>query len=358
MNIKIMKKNFILGVLIAGALLVMIVSIYVPFFVKNDEVVKKITKNDQVLGECINEDANVSYKFEKKERPLANVVVHVADKNTAEEKQSFKIDDIFENYHPVELHKCRVYVIRMFNYNPKRSQQDPGFMVELWEYQYNGSGSSTLLLAEEDKNGIYKGNYSYDFRIDPSEKYLALIRGYGGKDDYSLVIKDLKTLNDALVLPFADIVKQNPDVVGDIGFENSGWSSDGRYFWFLMEQTADIVGFVRVDTKDWSYKIFPTPQRTMGGDAFNINTGIVTYGADVAPWSGVVEIDAQLQKEAIQNGQISSFYIYNLFTKQKYLVATTTDPTYYFRPRWISDSELQYELPSGEKNIYKVIQKQ
>jgi hypothetical protein len=94
----------------------------------------------------------------------------------------------------------------------------------------------------------------------------------------------------------------------------------------------------------------------MGGDAFNPNTGMVTYETNVAPWTGDAGIDQQYRDQAIRTGQIASFYIYNLLTNKNYLVATTTDPTYYYQPKWISNSVLGYTLSSDVTSTYTISQ--
>lgn len=339
------SRNIVIPVVLSAFLLAVVVSwsIFEKSILSTAENQTQAVQKKPNSSGCLNEDTDASYKFENNERPLTNIIVNITDKKT-EKIISFRIDNIFSTPISVDTHHCGIYVVKFFNYNTKVSKQKPEFNAEFWKYYYNGEGVKLFSV----------GDFSYEFRIDSPENYISLIKGYAGRDDYSIVIKDLKTLKDAFVLPIADVTKKNPNVVGDIGFYPGGWTSDGKYFWVNMFIGAEVYGFVRINTKDWIYEVFPAPKMTMSGDALNINNGMLTYGGNVAPWSGVEEIDQQIQKEALQAGQISSFYIYNLFTKKQYLVATTTDPTYYFRPQWISDTELQYELPTGEKKIYKI----
>lgn len=280
------------------------------------------------------------------------VTISIKNKETDTEKRNFIITDNSTGLFTLQLSKCNIYVVRRFGFDTKNSKILLGYKEEIWEYDYEGKGEPLLLLSEKPKE--YISYYWATFRVSPLEQHISLVRGHGGRDDYALIVKDLQTLADVFVLPVADIAKRNPDIGGDIDFQNGGWTTDGRYFWFGLGIAADVYGLVRVDSKDWTYEVFPVLERTMWGDAFNMNAGVITYGENVAPWTGVEEMDQQLQKEALEAGQISSFYVYNLFTKQKYLIATTTDPTYFFRPYWLSDTELQYELPTGEKKIYKI----
>lgn len=315
------------------------------FFVYRQQ--QSAIQTDIINNKALNQDVScasygkIKVELNKREKASSNArvtVVNFDNKNNFE----YRVEDVdVGHFHPYEVHRCALYIVKEFNFDYLHGKALAGYKREVWEYQYDGNGKK---LSESDV-----------FSVNSLERYISLIKGYGGSSDYALVIKDLKTLKDTFVLPIANVTKKNPDVAGDIHFENGGWTDDSRYFWADMSIGAETYGFVRIDSKNWTYEVFTAPHLTMGGDALNLNNGMVTFGEDVAPWSGVVEIDAQLQKEALQKGQISSFYIYNLFTKKKYLVATTTDPTYYFRPQWISDTELQYELPSGEKKIYKLI---
>ncbi len=250
------------------------------------------------------------------------------------------------------VYSCGIYTIRFFNYNPKKEgNQDMGYKEELWNYNYSGFGKKVIILAEKPKEFI--SYYSPDFRIDPSEKNLTLIKSYLGKDDYALVIKDINTLNNVLSIKLNDIVKKYPNVVGSIGLLK--WTDDGKYFWFDIFDGAYTKGFIRIDSKDWSYQVFEIPNDMDIGVSgpLNFDTGYtLLYPGFV--WTGVVEMDEQISQQWLKEGKQSEIYLYNLFTKQKELIATTTKPLWNFNGKWLSNTKLQYEMPSGEKKIYIV----
>jgi len=227
---------------------------------------------------------------------------------------------------------------------------EPGYEVQLWRYDYTGDGKELFNLFAISPTGTEEVYYDPGFRIDLNEKYLALQQGQG----VAITIDDPQTAKNFFTLSIPDVLEKNPNISGDIGFTPGGWSTDGRYFWFTFNQGANVVGFVMIDTASWSYQAFPAPQVTMGGDAFNPDTGMTTYSTNVAPWTGDASVDQQYKNQAIQSGQITSFYVYDLLTNQNYLVATTSDPTYYFQPQWISDAVLQYTLPSGATTTYSI----
>ena len=66
--------------------------------------------------------------------------------------------------------------------------------MELWKYNYNGDGKKLILLDEDIIGDLkkYKHYFSTDFRVDPTESYIFLIRSYLGQPDYAFVIKDLE----------------------------------------------------------------------------------------------------------------------------------------------------------------------
>ena len=345
---KINLKKIIIAILFLLAIVLLIV--WIAFFglIKNSLPEEQSEKLSQEY--CLADDEIASY-IEKAEM---SVVIFVKNKETKKEKYSFQINDIdLEHYYPVELHRCGVYAIRKFNYDPKKSKQDAGFKVELWKYQYNKEGDSTVILSEKGEDLIFKGYYSYDFRVDPTEKYVILVRGSLGEDDYALIIKDLKTEEDTFVFSIKEITDKHPDLVGNIRLD--GWSDDGRYFWFDTHVGAMRLGFIRIDTLNWETDIFPVPENVMGGDALNFNTGYITVHP-YNEWYGIYEIE-QIEKEKMRKEGIDSeIYIESLITKERHFVDKTDEPLWFFKPKWISDTELEYYLPSGEKKVYEIIE--
>lgn len=314
---------------------------------------KNVKQN--LRGGCLSENEVADFKVERLgEYPSVDynkgfVEVIVKDKYNNKEIKKIRVDDINLSYHPAEVHKCGIYVIKRFNYNPKIIEQEVGYREELWKYDYRGSGTLLILLAEKPKEFI--SYYSPDFRIFPNEKYVVLEKGYLGKEDYSLVVKDLETKEDILVILANNILEKYPKVIGNFGFYE--WSDDGRYFWGDIFDGAYVNGYFRIDTQNWKVDIFEAPDGAMGGSDLNINTGYITIQPGQV-WTGDYQMDQDLKEQYRKEGKKSLLYIYNLFTKEKILVVETEEPLWWFKSQWISDSELQYEMPNGEKKIYKL----
>lgn len=278
--------------------------------------------------------------------------VTIIDKATGKELFRFRIDNIVPHHRPYEFHRCGVYVIRQFNYNPITRRRTPNYRNELWRYDYSGRGAKVLLFSESDATGNYKSYFNDDFRIDPQEIYIALESGYPGQPErYGFTIRDIRSSNDVFFLTQSSILKVNPNLAGNLGLR--GWSKSGDYFWGNIFIGAPVLGFVRIARDSWKYDILPAPDGVLGGDPLNVENGYVTVHPGNI-WIGIEEFNEQEKARRRAQGIGTELYIHNLFTGERQFVASTTEPLWYFKPRWLSDTELEYTLPSGEKRIYKI----
>ncbi len=346
-----MRKKSIVFISVILFVAVVVITVY---FISE----KKIFKQDKISDEikileakrpnCLENSEITSYKINKKKNEVSTADIIVSDKKTNQEKYRFQIElPIPDHYHPIELHKCGVYATKSFNYNYKNKQALPDYKIELWQYFYNGEGNSIIFLS----GPISGRELNTDFRVDHLEKYLMLERSYLGRDDYSLVIKDLNTKQDVFVLFANEIFKQYPNIVGNFGLDQ--WTKDGRYFWGDIFDGAYVNAYFRIDTKDWTYDIFEAQDGAMGGFPLNINTGYVPIQPGQV-WTGDYQLTQELKEQYKKEGKKSSLYLYNLFSKEKIHIQTTDEPLFSFKPQWLSDTELEYELPTGEKKIYTI----
>jgi len=349
------RKIFIVVAVVLFAAVAL--GVYSYFFRKPSQIVQNPPENQITHPPCLEDDkiadfpTNEYYSGEHFKYPKFPVVIYVRDKNTNKEKFKFQIDNVRENYYPIELHKCGVYVIRELNYDSKKTKQDPGYRSELWKYTYNGKGEFLLLLHEVTNQGEYKSYFATDFRIDPQEVYVALERGYPGANDYALVVRNLDTKIDAFVLLRKTLSEKYS--INSGYFRLQEWTRDGNYFWASLSMTSVVEVFLRILRDIWEFDVLPAPEGTMGGTALNSELGYITYD-DGAPWSGDADIDEMYRQQWKEEGKKVHFYLYNLLTKKQILLATIDDPTWNFKPKWISDTELEYELPTGEKKIYQI----
>lgn len=356
-------RKFFIILLIFIFLVLSLVSIILLAGIKKDRIKDKIntpTAQQDLAStpwQCLKEDEEAGYydklgEFSQtwvaREYPLK---VIVRDKNTKKEIRSIVINSVMESYHPAEVFSCGIYVMVGTNYDPKKTKQNIGYKDELYKFDYSGNKEKLVLLSEKPKEFI--SYYSLDFRVSPNEKYVALIKSYGGQADYSLVIKDLETKEDVFSLKMNNFINKYPDIEGS--FDMVDWKLDGRYFWADIMNGAPVSGYLRVDSRDWSYDAWVAPPRALGGFVPNYTTGWMPY-APSAVWTGMVEMDEAVREEARVNKQTSPLYIYNLFTKQKIKITDTDiDPIWNWGPpEWISNKTLKYKLPNGEEKQYNL----
>ena len=131
------------------------------------------------------------------------------------------------------------------------------------------------------------------------------------------------------------------------------WTDDGRYFWFDLHIGAMRLGFVRVDSATWKVDIFRAPENTIGGDALNFDTGYVTSHPGYI-YFGIYEVAQEEKEERREKGIGSEIYIESLITGKRHFVDKTDEPLWFFKPKWVSNTELKYYLPSGEKKVYEI----
>lgn len=297
---------------------------------------------------CLEENEQPSFiKIKDPTRETSGEIeISVVDTRTNSTTTSFTIQDaLANNYHPAETHKCGVYILRGFNFDFHAFEALPGFNRAIWFYDYSVNGTELIRLAGENADG----DYSYDFRIDPTETYIALEQGYSGKENHALIIKNLDTGEDIFSLFARDIANENTHVVGSFGM--LAWTDDGRYFWTNLFNGAYVNGFVRVDTAAWTYEVFDVPEGILGGFPLNVNTGYVPM-VPYDFWTGADIFDEIVIQEYEKLGITADLYLYNVFSEESILIADTEATTWHFKSRWFSDSELQYKLPSGEVRTY------
>lgn len=302
-------------------------------------------------GICLAEDEVASYEIKKKDNEVSIANIIISDKSNRQEQYRFQIElPIPDHYHPIELHKCGIYAVRSFNYDYVKKQAVSNYRIELWRYNYARNGESITFLS----GPISGKEFGTDFRIDNSEKYLALEKGYLGKEDYSIVIKDLGTKEDIFVLSMKNIAEQYSNIAGNFGLDQ--WTKDSRYFWGDIFDGAYVNGYFRIDTQNWKTDIYEAPDGAMGGSPLNINTGYLAIQPGQV-WTGDYQLTEELKEQYKKEGKKSELYLYNLFTKEKMLIETTDEPLFWFKPKWLSDTELEYELPNGEKKVYEILAK-
>ena len=301
-------------------------------------------------GPCLSDNEIASYEIIERKDEVSLANIFIKNKEANKEVFSFQIElPIPGHVHPIELHRCGVYATRSFNYDYIRKQALPDYKIELWQYRYDGTGESLVFLSGPISGSLF----GTDFRINPSETYVILKRSYLGNPNYALVIKDLKTKEDVFVLKHDDLINKYSAPEG--GLALGGWRDDGKYFNGVIHVAARTLAFFRIEVDSWKTEVFIVPAEASIVSTISESGQYITYNNGPG-WIAIHETAEQIYEEWRKEGKKVSLFIYNLFTKEKITLAIVDDPGWDFKTKWISDTELQYELPTGEKKIYTIEQ--
>ena len=306
-------------------------------------------RKDQI---CISDKSQFSYESQRKTEKNGVISIKFSVNPNNDDAREFLVEDVATSF-SIEPTRCSMYIRRAFN-RPGYVNDILRHRDEIWRYSYDGKGKKLLTLALTDDNSKYAGYFSGSFSIDWSEEYIVLEKTYTNPDDNKLVFKELKNLEkDVFTLSHEKLIEGDPqEIYGDIGFLK--WSIDEKYFWGRLSDAAQTIAFFRIDTQNWIYGVFKPPPNTMGGNDLNPDLGYITYNP-ASYWSGDADFTAWEREERKKQGKSSDLRIYNLFIKEDRLIESTKDdPIWFYKPEWISENELEYELPSGQKKIYNL----
>ncbi len=301
--------------------------------------------------------AMVATESENKIAQTSTTTVSVLSSESPEPQKVFKIGQVRNVAHPMEIHPCALYVIRQFNFDERLRTHRFGFETSFWKYSYDGHGEKLFNFINFDDviyNRAGRTTFGYNFRVSPDERFVVLERGYMGGEVQEVVVKDLsdKDFKEVFVLPMKDINVREPGILGSISFLD--WSRDGRYLWVYIFDAAYPVAYIRIDFTNFAWQVFTADQDALGGDALNYDTGLVTI-SEGADWIPDEEFQALEREERRNAGIGSALYIQNLFTKEKQLVTEVEEPLWFSKPKWISDTELEYTMPNGEVRRFLLI---
>jgi hypothetical protein len=301
---------------------------------------------------CLKKGERADFTNDKSSRNGNIEVIIYGDDN--KKNGSVVISDVpLTHYYPIEIHKCSVFAIRQFNLDYDTNEGKPGFEESLWKYDYSGNGKKVLVFGSKDMNGVYSSAYSYDFRIDPEEKYVSLIQGDFKKIPNALTIKDIKTGNTVFELLYNDLVKKYPTIGGDFGLQD--WIEGGNVFFADVFDGAWESAFIRIDKNTWKYEVLLVPSNLVAGVERRINEkGYLAY-TDIPTFTGSEEMSESIIADAIKEGKKKNLFVADLRTGEIKKIAETS-PDKRFEMEWISNTELQYTLLDGTKKTFSITQ--
>lgn len=303
-------------------------------------------------GTCLGVGEAVSYEIENNPQGGGLVIVILKNRITNNEIRTLKVPILdTEHAHAIEFHGCGIYVVRKFNYDYKKRIYLPGYSAELWKYDYLGNGNRLIVLGNKELNGKENAFFQFDFHVNLSEEYISLTRGYSGSADYAIVVKDLATLSDVLVITQKELVSKYGIPQYEIGPGN--WLDDNTFLAFVTDGAVsyDEIIVHRGEDNNWKLTVLPVPDDASMVTAWNPDGYWIAYNNGPG-WIGAEEIEQDVYKQWRAEGKTQSLFVYNLGTKQKITLISDVDPAWIFKTIWISTTTLQYTLPSGATSTY------
>ena len=258
-----------------------------------------------------------------------------------------------------ELHDCGFYIHKGEGYNVNTNKVSPGYFSSLWMYDYfaDGSGEQLVLFGENPTGQREDSKYFYgsQFRINPSETFISLERGYPGSPDYALVIKDIETKEDVFALSMKDVVEKQPSAAGTFSVGKWVERPDGEYLVSEIFDSARETAFVYIKTDTWESAVYPTPEDLQAGveRAYAPFEPMIAY-TDIITWAGFKEVTDAIMDEYLAEGVKKHLTVQDLKTGERIVleeVPLVRD--HKFKLLWLSDTELQYVLPSGEVKTWR-----
>jgi hypothetical protein len=309
------------------------------------------------VNSCLGDNEIADYKIDQNPLGGGLVFISIKDKTTNTEIRDLQVPILGTGYaHPIELHKCGIYALRTFNYDYKRDKFLPGYSPEIWKYDYSGNGSKLIALGGIDLTGKEEPvQFGFNFNVSTDETYIALTRGHLGGQDYAVVVKDLKTLNDALTLTQVDLVNKYEIPPYEIGAGR--WLDDNTFLVFVTDGAVsyDEIVVHKGEENNWKLTVLPVPDDASVVTAWNPDGYWIAYNNGPG-WIGVEDVAQEIYKQWRAEGKTQSLFVYNLATKQKITLASKIDPAWSFKTKWISTTTLQYTLPSSATTTYTIPQ--
>ena len=264
-------------------------------------------------------------------------------------------------FDPVLPSLCHFYFFEQKNYNYTTQTPGANYLFRISRLSYFSSASSSAVITlSYDSSGseeAYTHVYDRTYIIDPSEKYLTLVKGDLGDPDYALVFKDIITGQDVYTLSLADILKDHPNAAGS--FSTGEWVThpDGVWMEGDIYDGSRWTAFYYIKRDTWETHIYDTPADYMAG-VERAAPPFAPYLAytNVVVWAGgSAEVADELLDQQISAGMQKSLIFANLATGATTTIVTVPiDKNHSFNPTWLDDSTLQYTMPDGTTRTYTV----
>jgi len=259
--------------------------------------------------------------------------IYLKDKKTGQENLFITITDVYRNhYHNSEYHNGNVYIIRRtggdFGY-----QNNPNWTDELWKYNQQKQGTN-----------IYS-NRGLDFRVSDDEKFISVFDS--GSDNTGEVRNITFLKNDGSVIKIL--------TSKDLGLEKYGpyidplvWSNN--ILWIESGFTVSIEIVAKIDPNTFQITKFDLANLPIQVGEFSLNP--IKQKIAFSDYPALFDTDSADEFKASK--KTVSLFVYDLLNQKKQIIVTSVAKA--FHPKWIDENTIEYDNPSGDGRLTKVIQ--
>lgn len=253
--------------------------------------------------------------------------VYLKKSHTAKAVKLRTVSNVYLNhYHSAEYKNGSLYIIRRVGAVPGRGQSD-SWTDELW--RYTQSGRATKLFSAQ----------GLDFRVRDDGGLIAVLapvtRGTY-KASLFLLARDGKVVRS-----------WRPGKLASADLEFEEWA--GQYLWLKDQETVEISGFVRIDSRSMNVPKYDVTQLALTDTDYDLNTSALRLAySDYPPF-----FDVDSEREFEQAKTPVKLYVCDLRTKRRRVIARSTARD--FNPKWIASTVVEYDNPRGKGRVRKTV---
>lgn len=268
--------------------------------------------------------------------------IYLQNKKTGEQSLFITLAGVNRNtYHNTEYHNGNLYITRKTGGNTNNPSwydnddsnwydNNPNWTDELWKYNQQKQGLK-----------IYS-NRGLDFRVSADENFIAVVIDMGGIEGKG---------NLAFIKNNGEVIKIL--TTKELGFSYIqmpivAWSQN--FIWTYENIGGPAIGnIVKINAKTFQITKFDVSSLPIQVAEFDLNPTKEKIVFDDYP--AMFDVDSSNEFRASK--KTVTLFIYDLNSKTKQIIVTSI--TKAFKPKWIDENTVEYDNPSGEGRITKII---
>lgn len=245
--------------------------------------------------------------------------IYLKDEKLGVEEFFITLQDVYKShYHSAEYHNGNLYILIRPG-GEDSYLKNPNWTTELWRY-------------DQQKNGVRLfSNKGIDYRVSDDEQIIAI----DAHERFEILDKGGERLS---VIKMSDL--KTTDKMPDRGFSGFIGFGDDE-IWLDTTYGPTLIGLVKIDINTYKIDKYDLTDLDTGPEyAFNMERMLLAF-TNYPPI-----FDEGGREDYLKSAEEVNLVVYNLTTKEKTIIATST--TKRFRPVWVHETTLEYNLPQEE----------